>query len=120
MKSAIITLAGKHTRLPVVLFGVCLGVSACMSEASFLQESPSGGVITYSVNENESGLLASEGRHDAIGMMKKKCPNGYRVTNEGVIPRFNRKVDQQWRGQMTTTTVNQKEQRVWGIEFKCN
>jgi len=95
-----------------------LGLSACLPEARFVQESPSGGVVAYSI-ENEGGILASVGRNEAIGLIEKKCPNGYRLIREGEIPRLNKKIDQLWRGQMTTTTVNQVEQPVWGLEFNC-
>lgn len=100
---------------PIVLFA---GLSACMQEASFVRETPSGGVIGFPYTK-EIETVSSLGRNEALTLMERKCPTGYRIVKEGVLPRINEKVDQKWRGTVNAVYDGGVEERLWGIQFSC-
>jgi hypothetical protein len=97
----------------------CLWVSACTQEAAFVRETPTGGTAAFAfTRENET--LSSSGRHDALTLISKKCPQGYTIVREGVVPRVNKQVDRNWRGQISTVYDGGIEERLWGLQFTCN
>lgn len=102
----------------ISLIALGAGLSACMQEASFVRESPSGGIIGFPYTK-EIETLSSLGRNEALTLMDRKCPAGYRIVKEGVLPRVNEKVDQKWRGTVNTVYDGGVEERLWGIQFSC-
>jgi len=83
----------------------------CGHEASLRHETSTGGLVTYSV-QNDGDVLSSAGRRDALRLMNDKCPHGSRVIKEGEVPKVSQAADRAWRGQMGTD-------RLWGIQFTC-
>lgn len=90
---------------------VLAAMVGCGHEASWVRDTPTGGVVSYTVN-SESDILTSAGRREAMRMIREKCPNGSRITKEGAIPKVSEAADRAWRGQMGTG-------RLWGIQFTC-
>jgi hypothetical protein len=85
--------------------------ASCGHEASLQRETSVGGLVTYPI-QNDSDVLSSAGRRDALRLMKDKCPHGSRVTKEGEVPKVSQAADRAWRGQMGAD-------RIWGIQFTC-
>jgi len=102
----------------VLLLGICGLMSACLDEAAFVRETTTGGTVGFSFTK-EAETLSSPGRHDAIALITRKCPNGYTIVREGVIPRVSEKVDRNWRGQVSTIHDGGVEERLWGLQFTC-
>jgi hypothetical protein len=91
---------------------VMLGAMAgCGQGASLVRDTSTGGVVSYAI-QSESDILTSDGRRDAMDIIRKKCPNGSRIVKEGAIPKVSNAADRAWRGQMGTD-------RLWGIQFTC-
>lgn len=87
-------------------------VHGCGHEASMARETPTGGLVTWSV-QSEGDILSSAGRRDALRLIKDKCPQGSHLVREGEIPKVSQTADRHWRGQMGTD-------RIWGIQFTCD
>jgi hypothetical protein len=85
--------------------------TGCAYEASLQRESSAGGLVTYPI-QNDSDVLSSAGRRDALRIIKNKCPQGSRITKEGEVPKVSQAADRVWRGQMGGD-------RIWGIQFTC-
>ena len=86
-------------------------LSGCGHDARVIRDTPNGGVISYPV-QTEADILSSEGRRDALRLIREKCPQGSRVLKDGEIPKVSQSADRLWRGQMGTD-------RMWGIQFVC-
>lgn len=86
-------------------------LSSCGHGATLVQETPTGGVITYGF-QTEADVLSSSVRRDAMGIAAAQCPNGYRIVKEGEVPKVSASADRNWRGQMGMD-------RRWGIQFAC-
>ena len=84
---------------------------ACSGEAAFHRETPSGGLVAFSV-QSEADIFSSAGRRDALHMMHEKCPSGIRIMKEGELPKVSKAADRAWGAQLGTD-------RLWGIEFIC-
>ena len=97
---------GLYSVLPVAL--TLLG---CGHEASLARETPTGGLVTWSV-QSDGDILSSAGRRDALRIIKAKCPEGFRIVKEGEVPKVSQTADRLWRGQMGID-------RIWGIQFTC-
>jgi hypothetical protein len=83
----------------------------CGHEASLTRETPTSGLVTWSV-QSDGDILSSAGRRDALRLIKEKCPEGSRIVREGEVPKVSQTADRHWRGQMGTD-------RIWGIQFTC-
>lgn len=106
------------TSVPRPAVGLCLAtvpllvlLSSCGHGATLVQETPTGGVITYGF-QTEADVLSSSVRRDAMGIAAAQCPNGYRIVKEGEVPKVSASADRNWRGQMGMD-------RRWGIQFAC-
>jgi hypothetical protein len=97
--------------LPVLVLSVTFPMLGCGHEASLTRETPTGGLVTWSV-QSDGDILSSAGRRDALRLIKEKCPEGSRVVREGEVPKVSQTADRHWRGQMGTD-------RIWGIQFTC-
>jgi len=86
-------------------------ISACGHDASMARETPTGGLVTWSV-QSDGDILSSAGRRDALRLIQEKCPQGSRILREGEVPKVSQTADRHWRGQMGTD-------RIWGIQFTC-
>ena len=95
----------------LTVLGVAFSIFGCGHEASMTRETPTSGVVTWSV-QSEGDILSSAGRRDALRLIKEKCPQGSRIVREGEIPKVSQTADRNWRGQMGTD-------RIWGIQFTC-
>ncbi|MBI3808140.1 MAG: hypothetical protein HY281_11630 [Nitrospirae bacterium] len=102
-----------------MLVVLVIGLSACAQEATLVRETTTGGTAAFSFTK-ESETLSSQGRHDALALIDKKCPRGYSIVHEGAIPRVSQQVDRHWRGQISTVHDGGIEERLWGLQFKCN
>ena len=60
----------------------------------------------------EQDVLSSSGRYDALQLLAKKCPNGYRTIREGETARINQTIDRAWNGQIPS-------EKLWTIQFEC-
>jgi hypothetical protein len=98
-----------RVRLCIIMMSVSL--THCGHDATMTRETSTGGVVTWSVQE-DGDILSSAGRRDALRLIKEKCPHGSRVVKEGEIPKVSATADRLWRGQMGTD-------RIWGIQFTC-
>jgi len=87
------------------------GVGGCGYNASLTGETPTGGVVTFSV-QSEGDILSSVGRRDALHLIDNKCPQGWRLVKEGEVAKVSQKADRNWRGMMGSD-------RIWGIQFIC-
>ena len=85
--------------------------SACGAGVTLVRDTPTGGLVTYPF-QNEVDVLTSSERRDAMELINRKCPAGFKVQREGEIPKVSRAADRAWRGQMGGD-------RVWGIQFTC-
>jgi hypothetical protein len=97
-------------RMLMVALGM-LGLSACNHEAVLQRETPSGGLVTFSV-QSEADIFSSAGRRDALRIMQEKCPSGAQVMKEGKLPKVSTAADRAWGAQLGT-------ERMWGIQFIC-
>lgn len=93
---------------------LCLSISGCEFGTRLVKETPSGGMVAYRIAD-ETDILHSTERQDALRLMDEKCPNGYRVITQGQIPRLEKNIDRAWSGQISKNY----EDRMWGIEFRC-
>lgn len=87
-------------------------IYGCGQEASLTRETPTGGLVTWSV-QSDGDILSSAGRRDALRLIKEKCPQGHHILREGEVPKVSQTADRHWRGQMGTD-------RIWGIQFACD
>lgn len=94
--------------LGLVLTGL---VSACSSGAIMVREDAHGGLVAYSFKE-ESEILSSHGRREALRLMAQRCQQGFTILREGEMARVRPDIDRQWRGQLG-------EESLWGIRFQC-
>ena len=95
----------------VTVLSIAFSIAACGHEASMTRETPTGGLVTWSV-QSDGDILSSAGRRDALRLIKDKCPQGSRIVREGEVPKVSQTADRHWRGQMGTD-------RIWGIQFTC-
>ena len=95
----------------VTVLSIAFSIAACGHEASMARETPTGGLVTWSV-QSDGDILSSAGRRDALRLIKEKCPQGSRIVREGEVPKVSQTADRNWRGQMGTD-------RIWGIQFTC-
>ena len=98
-------------RINLAVLCVASVLYGCGHQASLARETPTGGLVTWSV-QSEGDILSSAGRRDALRLIKEKCPEGSRIVREGEVPKVSQTADRHWRGQMGTD-------RIWGIQFTC-
>lgn len=87
------------------------GLSGCGHEASLIRDAPTGSLVTYPV-QRDADVLSSQGRRDAMGPVRGKCPQESRLLKVGELPKVSQRADQLWRPQLGTD-------RVWGIQLVC-
>lgn len=97
--------------LPALVLSATFTMLGCGHEASLTRETPTGGLVTWSV-QSDGDILSSAGRRHALRLIKEKCPEGSRIVREGEVPKVSQTADRHWRGQMGTD-------RIWGIQFTC-
>lgn len=90
---------------------VAVTADGCGHEASLTRETTTGGLVTWSV-QTDGDILSSNGRRDALRLIKEKCGQSSRIVKEGEIPKVSQTADRLWRGQMGSD-------RIWGIQFTC-
>lgn len=92
-------------------------LASCTPNARIVNESSTGGTVLYSYIE-EYDVLTSPGRKDALRLLDKKCPTGYRIAREGEVPRISKAVDRAWMGQVSSNGQVSRE-KDWAIQFVC-
>ena len=92
-------------------------LAGCAPNAQLIDETVMGGTILYSYVE-EQDELTSPGRQDALHLLEDKCPTGYRIFQEGEVPRVDQAVDRAWRGQISRDGQVSRDKR-WAIQFVC-
>jgi hypothetical protein len=90
---------------------LCLGETACADRATWVRETPNGGVIAYPIQDPRD-TLSAPARSEAMELIRAKCIHGTASVREGEIPRVTGSVDRAWRGQMSGD-------RLWAMEFSC-
>ena len=78
-----------------------------------VQETASGGVVTFPYKEDRGGPIFSGYRKGALEVMASKCPSGYAILREGETQLYNM-VSATTEGSGDFTTY-----RRWGLEFRC-
>lgn len=88
---------------------VCAG---CAEGAKLVQETESGGVVTYPY-KGESGYLVSRLRDDAFRIIEQRCGKQYTIVREGEA-KGRRRVSGVIEGTEEVIT-----ERRWGLQFRC-
>lgn len=86
-------------------------LAGCASQARLVNETATGGAIVYPFLY-EQDVLSSSSRRDALQLLAKKCPSGYRIVREGETARINQAIDKAWNGQISS-------EKLWTIQFTC-
>src|SRR5437867_2709903 len=95
-------------------WAVCLimaGLLGCAEGAKLVQDTGDGGVVTFLFKEERGGPVFSRYRQEAVAIMKKKCPDGYRIMKEG-----------ETRGSGAASAIEGAEDNVtrrWAFQFRC-
>lgn len=105
---------GNHLAVLIVL---SFTLASCIPHAQIVNETATGGTALYSYVE-EQDVLTSPGRQDALHLLEDKCPTGYRISQEGEVPRVDQAVDRAWRGQISRDGQVSRDKR-WAIQFVC-
>jgi len=85
--------------------------AGCAQEVTLVRDTPQGGLVTYTF-QNDSDVLTSSHRREAMELIRQKCPAGSHIQKEGEVPKVSQAADRAWRGQMGGD-------RLWGIQFTC-
>lgn len=90
-----------------------VGIAGCSDAVQMVRDTPSGGVVSYSYNEDRGGHLMSPYRREADALMMRKCPAGYRIVREGEA-----------RGYSSVSGIREGTEdegigRRWGVQFEC-
>ena len=85
--------------------------AGCSEGAKLVQESDSGGVVTYPF-KGENSYLFSRFRTEALEMIEKRCKGAYRIVREGEAIGRSRVVD-------TPGGSEVIGERRWGLQFRC-
>jgi len=93
-------------------------VVGCEFGTRLAKETPTGGTVIYPIS-NDTDILNSKARQDALRLMDGKCPNGYKVTTQGEVPMLQKNIDRAWMGQMSKNVEDKQVDKMWGIEFTC-
>jgi hypothetical protein len=99
-----------HSRL--TLCAIIAMIGGCSDAVQLSQETTDGGIVTYLYKEDRGGPMGSPHRKEALALIDKKCPSGYRVVRDGEV-----------RGYSSMSNVEGQEGDVvgrrWGIQFRC-
>lgn len=93
----------------LALLIVCAG---CAEGAKLVQETESGGVVTYPY-KGESGYLFSRFRDDAFRIIEQRCRKHYTIVREG---------EAKGRSRVSGVIEGTEEvitERRWGLQFRC-
>ena len=69
---------GREVLVPAA-FVACLG---CSDAVKLIQDTETGGVVTYMFKEERGGAKFSSFRSQAFEVMEQKCPSGYTIVKE--------------------------------------
>lgn len=94
--------------MPLLL--ACLVLAGCFEGVKFVQETDMGGVVAYPYKGDNP--LISTFRHDALELIRQKCPKGYDVLKEGQTTGLRRIQDNVGGSEMI-------ELKRWAIKFQC-
>lgn len=91
------------------LFLLCAG---CSEVAKLVQETPTGGVVTYSFKEDRGGAMMSPYRKEAFDLIEKKCGSQFGILREGEAQGYPSVSGSEG-------TEGQRIGRRWGVKFDC-
>ena len=89
-------------------FVACLG---CSDAVKLIQDTETGGVVTYMFKEERGGAKFSSFRSQAFEVMEQKCPSGYTIVKEA-----------ETRGYQSVSvegTEDEIRNRRWAMQFRC-
>lgn len=89
---------------------VCTG---CADTAKLVQETETGGIVTYLYKADRGGPVMSPHRAEALELIKKKCGSGYVIVREGEAQGY-RSIAGNVEG-----TEDEVRNRRWGLQFRC-
>lgn len=94
------------------LVALLICCTSCSDAVQLIQETESGGVVTYFFREDRGGPMGSPHRKEALKVVDRKCPIGYVVLRDGEVQGYS---------SMSSTEGHEGETtgRRWGIQFRC-
>ena len=96
----------------VILPALLLVCASCAEGAKLVQETESGGVVTYPF-KGDNGYLFTRLRDDAFQIIEKRCGKHYTIVREG---------EAKGRSRVSDVIDGTKEvitERRWGLQFQC-
>lgn len=99
--------------MSVIPLAGLLACAGCADAAKLVQETDTGGIVTYLYKENRGGPILSPHRAEALELIKKKCGSGYVVVREG---------EAQGHRSISGTVEGAEDEvrnRRWGLQFRC-
>ncbi|MBM4125475.1 MAG: hypothetical protein FJ246_11095 [Nitrospira sp.] len=95
-----------------IALSVLLGCFGCAEGAKLVQETESGGVVTYPF-KGENGYLFTKFRKEAIGLIEERCAGRYTILKEGEATGRTRIA------QVVEGAPEAVRERRWGLQFRC-
>jgi hypothetical protein len=86
-------------------------LAGCSEGAKLVQETESGGVVTYPF-KGENGYMFAKFRAEAIQLIEQRCAGRYTIVKEAEAKGRNRVME--IAGQQEQVT-----ERRWGMQFRC-
>jgi hypothetical protein len=87
-------------------------MTGCSQAAKLVQETETGGIVTYAYKVDRGGAMFSKYRGEALQLIQKKCPSGYTIVREGEA-----------KGDSGLPGIAEGGEddfgRRWGLQFRC-
>lgn len=91
---------------------LCLLAAGCSEGAKLVQETETGGIVTYPF-KGDSGYLFTKFRAEAIELIEKRCGGRYKILKEAETKGRSRIVQDALGAQEAVS------ERRWGVQFQC-
>jgi hypothetical protein len=99
--------------MSVIALAGLFACAGCADAAKLVQETETGGVVTYLYKADRGGPVMSPHRAEALDLIKKKCSSGYLIVREGEA-QGHRSISGIVEG-----TEDEVRNRRWGLQFRC-
>jgi hypothetical protein len=99
--------------LSVIVLTGLFACAGCADAAKLVQETETGGIVTYLYKADRGGPVMSPHRFEALDLIKKKCGSGYLIVREGEAQGY-RSIAGTVEG-----TEDEVRNRRWGLQFRC-
>ncbi|TAJ24960.1 MAG: hypothetical protein EPO64_08825 [Nitrospirae bacterium] len=96
----------------VTALTLLLGCFGCSEGAKLVQETETGGVVTYPF-KGESGYMFSKFRKEAMDLIEQHCAGRYTIVKEGEATGRTRI------SQVVEGAPEVVRERRWGLQFRC-